>query len=142
EFKLQSGVFVRVSTLRVAGIDATSPLLRDLVITGADERYVGALAWLNLDACRESVGLPDADFATLVRHPALRQTLIERLRAHNARNPGSSMQIRRILLLETPPCVSSGEINDKGYINQRKVLDLRREQVAQLYGDAPDACLL
>lgn len=133
EFKLLSGVFVRVGSLRVALIDATAPLLQDLVVTGADQRFVGALAWLNVAACRAFCNLPEADALTLARHPALRDALIERLRAHNAQHPGSSMCVRRVLLLLDPPAIERFETNEKGYINQRKVLDLRRDRVDALY---------
>jgi feruloyl-CoA synthase len=133
EFKLQSGVFVRVSSLRVACIDAASPALRDLVITGADRPWVGALAWLNLDACREIVQDRQADFAQLAAHPRLRAFLADSLRAHNQRHPGSSMRIRRLGLLEAPPSMDAGETTDKGYINQRKVLERRRDAVEALY---------
>jgi feruloyl-CoA synthase len=135
EFKLQSGVFVRVGGLRVAAIDAAAPLLQDVVITGADQRYVGALAWLNLGACRAFTGLPDAGFAQLAEHAGLRQTLTERLRDHNDRHPASSLCIRRLFLLEEPPSVERFETNDKGYINQRKVLDNRSDCVTALYQD-------
>lgn len=136
EFKLQSGVFVRVGSLRVTLLDAAAPLLQDLVITGADERYVGALAWLNVSACREFTGLRDADVRTLLSHPRLRHQLVERLRAHNADHPASSMRVRRLCLQETPPSIEQGETNDKGYINQRKVLDNRRPCVQALYDNA------
>lgn len=142
EFKLQSGVFVRVGGLRVAAIDATAPLLQDVVVTGADQRYVGALAWLNLAACRDFIGQPDADFAQLASHAGLRQALIERLRTHNTRHPASSMNIRRLLLLQEPPSVERFEINDKGYINQRKVLDNRADCVEALYHDEAHPLLL
>lgn len=142
EFKLQSGVFVRVGGLRVAAIDAAAPLLHDVVVTGADQRYVGALAWLNLAACRDFTGLPDADFAQLAQHAGLRQTLTERLRAHNTRHPASSMCIQRLFLLQEPPSVERFETNDKGYINQRKVLDNRSECVEALYQDEAHPLLL
>jgi len=142
EFKLQSGVFVRVSSLRVECVNAASPVLRDLVITGADRPFVGALAWLNIAACQELVGIPDAGFAQLAAHPKLRAFLVEGLRGHNARNPGTSMRIKRICLLEQPPSMDGGETTDKGYINQRKVLETRRAQVEALYANDPTAPLI
>lgn len=142
EFKLQTGVFVRVGSLRVTLLDATAPLLQDLAITGADQAYVGALAWLNIAACRELTGLHDADVSTLAAHPVLRQQLTDRLRAHNARYPSSSMRLRRLCVLQAPPSIEQGETNDKGYINQRKVLDNRRDRVEALYADRPPADVL
>lgn len=136
EFKLQSGVFVRVGSLRVTLLDTASPLLQDLVITGADQRHVGALVWLNLPACREFTGLNDAGFDALASDHKLRQAIVERLHDHNTRHPASSMRIRSIFLMETPPSIERGETNDKGYINQRKVLDNRRQFVDALYQGA------
>jgi feruloyl-CoA synthase len=142
EFKLLSGVFVRVGSLRVALIDAAAPLLQDVVVTGADQRYVGALAWLNVAACRAFCGLPDADAQTLAQNSALRAALIERLRAHNAQHAGSSQRVRRLLLQLDPPAIERFETNEKGYINQRKVLDLRRDSVDALYQDEAHPLLL
>lgn len=142
EFKLLSGVFVRVGSLRVALIDAAAPLLQDVVVTGADQRYVGALAWLNVAACRAFCGLPDADAQTLAQNSALRAALIERLRAHNAQHAGSSQRVRRLLLQLDPPAIERFETNEKGYINQRKVLDLRRDSVDALYQDEAYPLLL
>ena len=42
----------------------------------------------------------------------------------------------RALLLLEPPNIDTCEITDKGYINQRAVLDRRAEQVAQLHAAA------
>ena len=55
--------------------------------------------------------------------------------AHNAANPGSSTRITRVLLLATPPSIDANEITDKGYINQRAVLERRADLVKKLYGD-------
>lgn len=141
EFKLQSGVFVRVSTLRILCVDAASPLLQDVVITGADQAFVGALAWLNLPACRAFVQDAAASFGDLARHPALRAEIAARFAAHNERHPGSSMRIRRVRLLEAPASIERGETNDKGYINQRQVLANRQDDARAIY-DGSDAALL
>ena len=37
-----------------------------------------------------------------------------------------------------PPQIDGNEITDKGYINQRAVLERRAELVEQLYSDASD----
>jgi feruloyl-CoA synthase len=56
---------------------------------------------------------------------------------HNRRHGGSSMQIRRVMLLEEAPQLGAGEITDKGYVNQRAVLKRRAHLVAALYASAP-----
>jgi feruloyl-CoA synthase len=70
---------------------------------------------------------------TLAAHPALRERLRDLLRAHNRENPGSSHRVARALILTEPPSIDAGEITDKGYINQRAVLERRRADVEALY---------
>lgn len=140
EFKLQSGVFVRVGSLRVELINATTPLVADAVITGADRAWVGALLWLNVKACQEQLGpLTPAELAA---DPRLRSAIAQSLRAHNALHQASSMQIRRALILTEPPSMDAGEVTDKGYVNQRAVLARRVDGVEALYADVPDATVI
>ncbi|MDP7545682.1 MAG: hypothetical protein QGF20_00220, partial [Alphaproteobacteria bacterium] len=61
------------------------------------------------------------------------------LAAYNQSNPGSSTRIRRLLLLDEPPAIDANEITDKGYINQRAVLDNRADDVARLFAAKLDA---
>jgi feruloyl-CoA synthase len=138
EFKLQSGVFVRVGSLRVECINAMAPLVTDVVVTGADRVDVGLLAWLNLNACRELTGQPQASLPELIASPKVREAVRNALSRHNLRNTGSSTRIRRVLLLAEPASMDAGEITDKGYVNQRRVLDLRASSVERLYAQPTD----
>ncbi len=54
DFKLMSGTFVLVGTLRTTAIAAASPVLQDAVICGQDREYVGLLGFPNLAACRRA----------------------------------------------------------------------------------------
>lgn len=137
EFKLQSGIFVRVGSLRVDVVSATAPLVTDVVVAGADRAYVALLAWLNVAACRERFG--DMPVQDLVRHAPLHAALRERLQQHNRNHPGSSMSIERVLLLAEPASMDAGEITDKGYVNQRAVLARREADVEALYAAEPAA---
>jgi feruloyl-CoA synthase len=131
EFKLQSGIFVRVGSLRVEVISATAPLVTDVVVAGADRAYVGLLVWLNEAACRQRFG--DMPIDALIRHKPLQSALQASLRDHNRRHTGSSMRIQRILLLREPASMDAGEITDKGYVNQRAVIARRAGDVEALY---------
>ena len=51
-------------------------------------------------------------------------------------HPGSSTRVARALVLDEPASIDAGEITDKGYINQRAVLDRRADKVAELYADS------
>ena len=57
---------------------------------------------------------------------------LEKLRAEGG---GSSMHAMAALLMREPPSIDGGEITDKGYINQRKVLSRRAALVDLLYAD-------
>ncbi len=137
DFKLDSGTFVHVGTLRVAAIAAASPVVQDALVAGQDRPYAALLAWPNLAACRVLAGLPDADAATLVRHPAVVARLREGLHEMNAKAGGSSGRVARALLLVEPPSVDGNEITDKGYVNQRAGLERRAADVARLYAEPP-----
>jgi len=46
---------------------------------------------------------------------------------------GSSTHPTRLLVMTEPPQIDAGEITDKGYINQRAVLERRAALVEKLY---------
>src|SRR5262249_21210126 len=48
DFKLSSGTWVSVGTLRADIVAAVSPLVQDCVIAGLDKEYIAVLAWPNL----------------------------------------------------------------------------------------------
>ena len=54
----------------------------------------------------------------------------------------SSMAPRRLLVLEHPPSIDAGEITDKGYINQRAVLEHRALHVDHLHAGGPGVIAL
>ena len=137
DFKLTSGTFVHVGTLRVASIAAASPVMQDALVAGQDRPYVGLLAWPNVAACRVVAGLPDAEVDALVRHPAVIACLRDGLRAMNAAAGGSSGRVGRVMLLTEPPSVDGNEMTDKGYVNQRAGLERRAAWVERLYAATP-----
>ena len=138
DFKLTSGTFVHVGSLRVAAIAAASPVIQDALVAGQDREFVGLLAWPNLEACRLVAGKVDAPLAELVHDPAIKEHLKKSLHAHNAQSQGSSMRIARVMLMTEPPSIDGNELTDKGYINQRAALERRNALVERLYAAAPD----
>jgi len=60
-------------------------------------------------------------------------TIKQGLATMNVGGKGSSMRVKRVLLMDEPPSVDGHEITDKGYINQRATLDRRKALVEKLY---------
>jgi feruloyl-CoA synthase len=125
DFKLSTGTWVHVGTVRVKLIDAGKPFIQDAVITGQDRDEVGALVFLS-PAARD------------LAPEALRAQLAGALAALAAEG-GSSTHPVRLLVLEEPPSIDANEITDKGYINQRAVLGRRAELVEKLHAKVPGA---
>ncbi|QND72599.1 AMP-binding protein [Tardiphaga robiniae] len=138
DFKLTTGTFVHVGSLRTDVIAAATPVVQDALITGQDRPYIGVLAWPNLPACRIMIGEPEATFADVVKHPAVLACLKKGLQAHNASCEGaSSRRIARAMFMVEPASIDGNELTDKGYINQRAGLERRAALVAQLYAEHP-----
>jgi feruloyl-CoA synthase len=135
DFKLSSGTFVLVGTLRSTAIAAASPVLQDAVVCGEGRDQVGLLGFPNLAACRKVAGDEHVELSSeeLLKHPAVVATVKAGLARMNGASKGSSMRVRRVLLMAEPPSVDGHEITDKGYINQRATLERRKALVDRLY---------
>jgi feruloyl-CoA synthase len=125
DFKLQSGTWVHAGEVRVRLIAACDSLVQDAVITGHDRNEVGALVWLN------------AASAQRMGEAEVFSKLQAALAALHAEATGGSMAPRRLLVLDHPPSIDAGEITDKGYINQRAVLERRAAHVDRLHAGGP-----
>ena len=123
DFKLTTGTWVSVGTLRVRVVSALAPYAQDAVITGHDRDEIGVLLFPSAAAAQ----LAPQDLAARVA------TALKALRAD-----GACDEPARALLLTEPPSVDAGEITDKGYINQRAVLTRRAAEVERLHGSAAD----
>ncbi|MGJ4970133.1 MULTISPECIES: AMP-binding protein [unclassified Bradyrhizobium] len=140
DFKLTTGTFVHVGSLRTDAIAAATPAIHDALVTGQDREYVGLLAWPNLHACRQLVGDPNATFEDVVKHPAVIDRVRRGLEAHNKECEGAtSRRIGRAMLMVEPPSIDGHELTDKGYINQRAGLERRAALVERLYAAEPDS---
>jgi feruloyl-CoA synthase len=135
DFKLASGTFVLVGTLRTTAIAAASPVLQDAVVCGEGRDQVGLLGFPNFAACRKVAGDQHVELSNeaLLKHPAVVETVRSGLARMNAESKGSSMQVRRVLLMTESPSIDGHEMTDKGYINQRATLERRKALVDKLY---------
>ena len=125
DFKLTTGTWVSVGTLRVRLLSALAPYAQDAVITGHDHDEVGALIF----PAPQANELGPEGLAAKVRAA---------LNALRCEGGGSSHSPARAMLLAEPPNADAGEITDKGYINQRAVLSRRAADVQALYAQPSD----
>jgi feruloyl-CoA synthase len=140
DFKLATGTWVHVGVLRVGVLAAASPALQDAVVAGENRGFVGLLAWLSPAGCQRLIGGGAPEGLTeLTRHAAVRAHVRAAIARWNAAQSGTSQRIARVLLLAEPPSIDANEITDKGYINQRRVLERRAAAVDRLYVTKSDA---
>jgi feruloyl-CoA synthase len=120
DFKLSSGTWVSVGTLRLRIVSALAPFAQDAVITGHDRDEVGVLVFPGPAAA----ALPADELA---------RRIAAAFHALAAEGGGSSQIPKRALVLDEPPSADAGEITDKGYVNQGAVLRRRADAVQRLY---------
>jgi feruloyl-CoA synthase len=135
DFKLNTGTWVSVGTLRAKLIETFAPLAQDVVITGHNEAFIGALVFPNLSECEKLIGKTNTSSSTLLSDEKVRQAFQERLNELADQSTGSSTRVNRMILLTEPPSIDRHEITDKGSINQRAVLKERGELVNDIYSE-------
>jgi feruloyl-CoA synthase len=123
DFKLSSATWVHVGALRVRGLAALAAVAQDIVITGHDRNEIGFLIFPKPAATDD---------------PNVRKQILSAMAVLRDEGCGSSSYATRAVLLKEPPSIDAGEITDKGYINQRAVLERRAGLVDSLYHDPPD----
>lgn len=134
-FKLLSGTWVNVGMLRVKLVGKLTPLVSDIVLTGHNQKELGALL-IPTPAAKVQSGLSDdAPLEECFANEAFRTLFVDVINQHNAEHPGSSTKIKRFALLSRPPEISRNEVTDKGYINQRAMLSNWSDLVSAMHGD-------
>jgi feruloyl-CoA synthase len=139
DFKLATGTWVSVGSLRASFIAHFAPLVRDVVFAGADRDEVAALVFADLEACKKlATGLPpNAATEMLLADPNVSAAFSRLLDGFVAASTGSSNRVPRLMLMAEPPSLDIGEMTDKGSINQRAVLARRAALVEELYTEKP-----
>jgi len=122
-FKLNTGTWVAVGSVRAALVDAMDGLIKDAVITGENEPQLGALLILS-------------DAAKAIPQDELRVALSSRLSAAAKLSTGSASRVRRVIVLPQDPSFDRGEITEKGSLNQRALRANNEALISLLYGNA------
>ena len=124
-FKLNTGTWVAVGSVRAALVDAMGGLVRDAVITGEDRGELGALVILS-------------DKGSAMAESELQAALQERLAKAAKAATGSASRVRRLVVLREPPSFDRGEITEKGSLNQRAMRTHRADLVERMYQGGPE----
>jgi feruloyl-CoA synthase len=125
-FKLASGTFVTAGALRLSALSAIGGAALDAIVCGEGCEGVGLMLFI-APAVRDRL-TPDQ----------LRAEVEAGLRKLNAAAKGSGGKVARALLLEEAPDPHSGEITDKGYLNQALARSRRPAELDRLFAEAPD----
>ena len=125
-FKLATGAFVTAGDLRLTALSAIGGAAVDAVVCGEGRNGVGLMLFVD-PAARQRLG--DA---------GLRAEIEAGLRQMAAQAKGSGGKVARAIILSEAPDPASGEITDKGYVNQALARSRRPAELERLFAEAPD----
>lgn len=119
-FKLTTGTWVTVGSVRGALVDQMGGLISDAVITGENQDTLGALLVLS-------------ERAQKMAPEALKGALQEKLQEAAQAATGSASCVKRAMVLPNAPSFDKGEITEKGSLNQRALRKNYAEVIDAMY---------
>jgi len=134
DFKLLSGTWVSTVSIKAKLLKSMGSLIRDLVVCGENQAFVCALAWLDKAAAKEFAKSESDDTESAI-NTVLRAELQQPLDRYNKQNPGSSNQVKSLLLLNKDASMALGEVNEKGYINSKLLAKNRQHLLTEIYAE-------
>jgi len=139
DFKLATGTWVSVGPLRAKFVAHCAPYVTDVVVAGHDRDDAAALVIPNVMACRELADALDGEAGSpeILACERVRTKFARLLQTFNETAGGSSGRFARLILIDNPPSLDTGEMTDKGSVNQRAVLTRRAALVDELYAPSP-----
>jgi feruloyl-CoA synthase len=123
DFKLATGTWVRVGSLRTHLLKHLTPEVRDVVIAGENRDYIAVL------------GIPSA--AGIVDDDTVQARVRAKLIALKADARGSAQRVLRFAFLAEKLSIDTGELTDKGSVSQRNILRRHAALIEMLYADPP-----
>jgi feruloyl-CoA synthase len=134
DFKLNTGTWVSVGMLRANLIAAGNGLIQDVVITGHDNEFIGAIVFAGTDYCKRIAGLSkETSLHEIIKHTIIKEKLQQTLNELAAKSTGSACLIKRAVFANFNLNIDKGEITDKGSVNQRIVIQNYPEVVEKIY---------
>lgn len=135
DFKLNTGTFVNVGTLRNKVLLLGNELIQDVCITGSNLSAIGFLIFPKLDACAAYAGLKltEHSAAEILSQPKITDWFKQFLLQFNQTATGSSTTVNMLYLMVDPALLDAGEITDKGNLNQSKITQQRAALIEEMY---------
>ena len=135
DFKLNTGTFVNVGTIRNKVLINGNLLIQDVCVTGSNLNAIGFLIFPKLATCAEYAGLdPQKTTADdILTHPKVQHWFKQFLVDFNKDATGSSNTVSMLYLMTEAPQLDAGETTDKGNLNQSGILKRRVALVQKLY---------
>ncbi len=119
DFKLSSGTFVSVKSLREDLLAACEPLVSEVVFCGLNQKWVACLLWPK-----------PVDRAV---DDELRSKIENRIDAFNKKQTGSSRRIGTAIVSSTPLSFDQNEVTDKGNVSANAVRARRAADIETLF---------
>ncbi len=144
DFKLNTGTFVNVGTLRNKVLIQGNLLIQDVCITGSNLNAIGFLIFPKLDVCAQYADLTFKDHPAeeILKHPKVQQWFRQFLLNFNKDATGSSNRVSMLYLMTEPPQLDAGEVTDKGNLNQSNIAKRRADLIEELYQKQTDNPLI
>jgi feruloyl-CoA synthase len=142
DFKLTSGTWVRVGMLRAEVIAMAGGLIQDIVITGHDRDFIGAIIFPGWTSWKKIPGMSVNSARELRQSNQARQILQNLLTEISSKNRGSASLIRKAWIADFELSIDKGEITDKGSINQKVVIANHSDIVEKLYSTEIDDAII
>ncbi|HNR07123.1 MAG TPA: feruloyl-CoA synthase [Saprospiraceae bacterium] len=133
DFKLSTGTWVHAAQLKARIIAAGAGLIQQVVLTGSDRPYIGAIVFVNPAEVKKMLK-DEFDPLNYTKHPWLIARINSLLSGLNSESTGSSNRIERMILADMDLSLDRGEITDKGTINPAMIIRNHPELVDQIYG--------
>jgi feruloyl-CoA synthase len=144
DFKLNTGTFVNVGSLRSKALIEGHQLIQDLCVTGSNLESIGFLIFPKIQACADLAGLDPQQHSIeqILTHDHVRHWFRQFLLEYNNSATGSSNRVSMLYLMQQAPRLDLGEITDKGNLNQNAILKHRAALVSELYQTQLDKPLI
>ncbi len=144
DFKLNTGTFVNVGTLRNKVLIQGNELIQDVCVTGSNLNAIGFLIFPKIEACAKLAGLNfnENSSSEILSHPKISEWFKKFLIEFNKEATGSSNTVAMLSLMQEPPQLDAGEITDKGNLNQSNICKRRVKLIEELYTNQSDNPLI